>query len=91
MKMRSAYITLAWGTDFNVSANEQTADHSIRFHGVDAWSKRQNGAFLGGCKLHLCQVVDEEVQLCGHAAKTGLDQPRTEKTIEVRVLFFTEN
>lgn len=58
-----------------MAAHKQTANEAVAFQRVDSRCKGQNGSLLGRGELHLGKVVDEEVEFCGHAAQTGLDQP----------------
>lgn len=52
-------------------------DAAVLFQGVGLWREGQDGLVVGRQpgEAQLGQVVDEEVELGGHAAETGLDQP----------------
>lgn len=69
------HVALARVSGADVSADVQVADEVVAPRRVDTGSKRQRGPIVRRAELHLSQIVDEEVQLGGHAAQTGLDQP----------------
>ena len=67
------HVSLAGAVGLGVPADEQAADGAVALQGVYARGEREHGPLLGRGELHLRQVVDEEVQLGGHAAQAGLD------------------
>lgn len=71
------HVALAGVEDPLVAAEEDVADPAGRFEGVRAGGEGQRGPGVRARELHLRQVVDEEVELGGHAAQAGLDQPAT--------------
>lgn len=58
-----------------MSADVQVPDEAIALQSVNSGSERERGPILRRGKLHLGQIVDEEVEFCGNTAQTGLDQP----------------
>lgn len=58
-----------------MSADVEAPDEAVALHRVNSGSERQHGPILRRRKLHLSQIVDEEVQFGGDTAQTGLYQP----------------
>lgn len=65
-----------------MTADVQAPDDAVALRRVNSGSKRQRGTLLRRGKLHLGQVVNEEVEFGGNAAQTGLNQPVGEQTEE---------
>lgn len=56
-------------------ADVEAADGAVASGRVHPWGEGERRSVVGTSELHLGQVVDEEVELGGYAAQTGLDQP----------------
>jgi len=75
LDMRGTHVSLAGAEGADVATHVEVADEPGGLHGVHPGGEGEHGPLLRRRKLHLGQVVDEEVQLGGHAAQAGLDQP----------------
>lgn len=71
------HVALAGVEDPLMAAEEDVADPAGCLDGVGAGGEGEGRAGIRACELHLRQVVDEEVELGGHAAQARLDQPAT--------------
>jgi len=69
------HVALAGADRPDVAAQVKVPDEPVAPRRVDPRGEAQRGPVLSRGELHLGQVVDEEVQLGGHAAQTGLYQP----------------
>lgn len=69
-----------------MAAEEDITDPAGRLDGVCARGKGEGWAGIRARELHLRQVVDEEVELGGHAAQAGLDQPATRPRVSMEAL-----
>ena len=78
------HISFAGAGGADVSADVQVPDEAVALRCVDSGSERQRGTILRRGKLHLSQIVDEEVEFGGNAAETRLDQPERHRDEKVR-------
>lgn len=62
----------------DVSADVEAPNEATAPRCVHSGSKGQCGPLLCRCKLHLRQVVEEEVEFSRNAAQTGFNQPAQE-------------
>lgn len=59
-------------------------DPAVLLYSVCAGSKREDGLVIRGKarETQLGQIMDEEIELCGHTAQTGFNQPIRKKKVE---------
>ncbi len=70
------YIVSLWVKPLVVGGDDGRLYLAISGNAVGLWAEgEQGGGIAGARELELSQVVDEEVQGCGHRAKAALNVP----------------
>lgn len=69
------YIALVGVEDFLVATEKNVTDAARALDGVCSGGKGKGQAVIRARELHLSQVMDEKIELCGHTAQARLNQP----------------
>lgn len=74
-QLEGTHIALVGVEDLLMATEKNVSDATRALKGVCPGGKRKGQPVIRACELHLGQVMDEKIELCGHTAQAGLNQP----------------
>lgn len=75
VRLEGTHIALVGVEDLLMATEKNVSKATRALKRVCPGGKRKGQPVIRACELHLGQVMDEKIELCGHTAQAGLNQP----------------